>query len=110
MFSLGNLAARRKDKRYQAGTLDTGREQNMNHPEEMLGGQTAEISQEGCDGRRRSFLGLLLGAGAAGGGAVLSVPLVCFILYSLVNGTSSSSWKGNGACVGLFSIYSPLKK
>ena len=107
MFSLGNPAARRKDKGIKR---DAGREQNMDHPEEMLGGKTAEISQEGCDGRRRSFLGLLLGAGAAGVGALLSVPLFRFILHPLLTTTSSSSWKEIGTVEDLASITSPVKK
>src|SRR6266699_6956208 len=110
MFSLGNPTARQKDKRYQAGTLDAGREQNMTLPEEMLGGKTAEISQQGCDGRRRSFLGLLLGAGGAGVGALLSVPLFRFILHPLLTATSSSSWKEIGTVEDLASITSPVKK
>jgi len=59
----------------------------MNHREEMFIGKTADISYEGCDkdritsSSRRSFLGLLLGAGAAGVGALLSVPLFRFLLH-----------------------------
>src|SRR5256886_3752729 len=88
----------------------------MNHTEEMFLGKTADISQEGCDGHqitsssRRSFLGLLLGAGAAAVGALLSVPLFRFMLHPLLTATSSSSWKEVGSVEDLASVTSPVKK
>src|SRR5882672_1436200 len=88
----------------------------MNHPEEMFIGKTADISQEGCGGyqitssSRRTFLGLLLSAGAAGVGALLSVPLVRFLLHPLLTPTSSSSWKEVGTVEDLASVTSPVKK
>jgi len=88
----------------------------MNHREEMFIGKTADISQEVCDGdrttsrSRRSFLGLLLGAGAAGVGALLSVPLFRFLLHPLLTATSSSSWKEVGSVEDLASVTSPVKK
>ena len=88
----------------------------MNHQEEMFIGKTAAISQESGDGHRitcssrRSFLGLLLGAGAAGIGALLSVPLFRFILHPLLTAASSSSWKEVGSVEDLTSVTSPVKK
>ncbi len=88
----------------------------INHREEMFIGKTADISYEGCDGdritssSRRSFLGLLLSAGAAGVGALLSVPLFRFLLHPLLTATSSSSWKEVGSVEDLASVTSPVKK
>jgi len=88
----------------------------MNHPEEMFIDKTADISQEGCGGyqitssSRRTFLGLLLSAGAAGVGALLSVPLFRFLLHPLLTPTSSSSWKEVGTVEDLASVTSPVKR
>src|SRR5437660_12071848 len=87
----------------------------MNHREEMFIGKTADISYEGCDGdritssSRRSFLGLLLGAGAAGVGALLSVPLFRLLLHPLVTATRSSTWKEVGSVEDFASVTSRAK-
>ena len=88
----------------------------MNHSEEMLTGKTADVSEERDDKRqmpssgRRSFLGLLLGAGAATVGAVLSLPLLRFVLHPIFNGKIPSSWKEVCDVEDLAKVTTPVRK
>jgi len=84
--------------------------------EEMLGGKTARASQESYDRRRtppsgrRSFLGFLLGAGGASVGALLSVPLLRFVLHPLIRGTIPLAWTEIGEVKEFASVTAPVKR
>jgi menaquinol-cytochrome c reductase iron-sulfur subunit len=88
----------------------------MDHPEEILTGKTADISQEGDDKHqvpssgRRSFLGLVLGVGAASVGALLSVPLLRFVLHPIFKGKIPSSWKEVCDVEDLAKVTTPVRK
>lgn len=58
---------------------------------------------------RRSFLAGLLGVGTASVGALLSVPLVRFVLYPLLRTTTEIKWSDVGSA-GDFSGAAPIKK
>lgn len=59
---------------------------------------------------RRSFLGVLLGAGAASVGALLSVPLFRFILHPLLRVTTPASWSDVGSVDEFAASAVPVKK
>ena len=59
---------------------------------------------------RRSFLVMLLATGAAGVGALLSAPLVRFVLHPLVRITTPVSWSAVGNVEEFASAALPLKK
>ena len=59
---------------------------------------------------RRSFLGVLLAAGAASVGALLSVPLIRFVLHPLLRVTTPVSWSDVGSVEEFATSASPLKK
>jgi menaquinol-cytochrome c reductase iron-sulfur subunit len=59
---------------------------------------------------RRSFLGLLLGAGVASLATLLSVPLLRFLLHPLVKARAQLSWKEIANVEDLSSVTSPVKK
>jgi menaquinol-cytochrome c reductase iron-sulfur subunit len=59
---------------------------------------------------RRSFLGVLLGAGAASVGALLSVPLIRFVLHPLLRATTPLSWAEVGSVAEFAAAAAPLKK
>jgi menaquinol-cytochrome c reductase iron-sulfur subunit len=88
----------------------------MNPGEEKPAGKITEPSLSGCEKRpsslsaRRSFLGVLLGAGAAAVGALLSVPLIRFVLHPLLRVTTPLSWSEVGRVEEFASIASPVKK
>jgi menaquinol-cytochrome c reductase iron-sulfur subunit len=84
--------------------------------EETHARKTADISREGNDRRRsapsgrRSFLGFLLSAGGASVGALLSVPLLRFVLHPLIRGTIPMSWTEVGSVEELASASEPVKR
>ena len=84
--------------------------------EEMLKGKTADTLQEDRDeGRiassgRRSFLGILLGAGGATVGALLSAPLLRFVLHPIFKATIPLSWTEAGDVKDFASVTSPVKR
>jgi len=88
----------------------------MDHTEEIRIGNTADVFQNDYCGvrsissSRRTFLGLMLSAGAAGLGALLAVPLLRFLLHPLVQATTQPSWKEIGNVEDLASVTSPVKK
>ena len=88
----------------------------MNHPEQTRMGRAAAVFREDDDRLRRtpfgrrSFLGLLLGAGVASLGALLSVPLLRFLLHPLVKAKAQLSWKEIANVEDLASVTSPVKK
>ena len=84
--------------------------------EEKSIARPADASQSGTSGAqaplgaRRSFLGVLLGAGAASVGALLSVPLIRFVLHPLLRITTPLSWSGVGSVDEFTSAVLPVKK
>ena len=59
---------------------------------------------------RRSFFGALLGAGAVAVGALLSVPLVRFVLHPLLRVTTPPSWSDVGSMEEFSAAVLPVKK
>ncbi len=59
---------------------------------------------------RRSFLGVLLAAGGAAVGALLSVPLIRLVLHPLLRSTTPASWSDVGTMDEFGSITAPVKK
>ncbi len=59
---------------------------------------------------RRSFLVVLLGAGAASVGALLSVPLFRFVLHPLLRVTTPLAWSDVGKADEFASATAPVKK
>jgi Rieske Fe-S protein len=59
---------------------------------------------------RRSFLGVLLGAGTVSVGALLSVPLFRFVLHPLLRITTPLSWSDVGSANEFTAAASPVKK
>jgi menaquinol-cytochrome c reductase iron-sulfur subunit len=59
---------------------------------------------------RRSFLGVLLATGTAGVGALLSVPLIRFVLHPLLRVTTPTSWSDVGRADEFSSATDPVKK
>jgi len=86
------------------------------YTEEMFTRRIADISRESYDRRRstssgrRSFLGFLLSAGGASVGALLSVPLLRFVLHPLIRGTIPLSWTEVGSVEEFASASSPVKR
>lgn len=84
-------------------------------PEEMLTRKAADFPP-GYDRRqdpssgRRSFLGFLLAAGGASVGALLSVPLLRFVIHPLIRGTIPSRWTEIGSVGDFASVTSPVQK
>lgn len=58
---------------------------------------------------RRSFLGALIGVGAVGVGALLSIPLVRFALHPILAKTTETAWSDLGAADEFASLASPVK-
>lgn len=59
---------------------------------------------------RRSFLGVLIGMGTVGMGALLSIPLVRFALHPILAKTTETAWSDLGAADEFASITSPVKR
>jgi menaquinol-cytochrome c reductase iron-sulfur subunit len=59
---------------------------------------------------RRSFLGVLMSAAAAGIGALLSVPLVRFFLHPALAAGAPSAWKELGEVKEFEAMTAPVKK
>lgn len=59
---------------------------------------------------RRSFLGVLIGVGTAGVGALLSIPLVRFALHPILAKTTETAWSDLGAADEFASIALPVKR
>lgn len=62
------------------------------------------------DPPRRSFLMALLGAGSAGVGALLAVPVIRFVLHPLLANTTGKAWSEVGSMDEFQSITAPVKK
>jgi menaquinol-cytochrome c reductase iron-sulfur subunit len=70
-------------------------------------------STRGAEGKqvsRRSFLGVLLGFGAAVVGAALSVPLLRVALHPLLKTTTSTEWSDIGKVEEFAAISAPMKR
>jgi menaquinol-cytochrome c reductase iron-sulfur subunit len=65
---------------------------------------------EGEPVSRRSFLGVLLGFGAAVVGAVLSVPLLRVALHPLLSTTTHTDWSDIGKVDEFASLAAPMKR
>ena len=59
---------------------------------------------------RRSFLAGLLGIGATGVGALLSIPLIRFVLHPLLANTTARSWSEVGPVAEFTSFTAPVKR
>ena len=85
-------------------------------PKDMFSPKHPEFSREGHDRRlktgsdRRSFLGFLLSAGGASVGALLSVPLLRFVLHPLIRGTIPLSWTEVGSVEEFAKASEPVKR
>lgn len=62
------------------------------------------------DPPRRSFLIALLGAGTAGVGALLAVPVIRFVLHPLLANTTGKAWSEVGRMDEFQTITAPVKK
>jgi menaquinol-cytochrome c reductase iron-sulfur subunit len=82
----------------------------------MLTGRSFDTSSESYDRRqpttlgRRSFLGFLLAAGSASVGALLSVPLLRFVIHPLIKGTIPLAWTEVGEVKEFSSVTAPVKR
>lgn len=70
--------------------------------------ECAESSAATATQDRRSFLGVLLGVGTVGVGAVLSVPLVRFALHPTLKRTTETAWSDLGPVDEFASITAPV--
>jgi menaquinol-cytochrome c reductase iron-sulfur subunit len=59
---------------------------------------------------RRSFLGLLLGVGTVVVGALLSIPLVGFVLFPLFRKTAETEWADAGPASDFTSLVAPVER
>jgi menaquinol-cytochrome c reductase iron-sulfur subunit len=59
---------------------------------------------------RRSFLAALLGAGSAGVGVLLAIPVIRFVLHPLLATTTEKSWSEVGSVDEFQSLTAPVKK
>jgi menaquinol-cytochrome c reductase iron-sulfur subunit len=66
--------------------------------------------REGAIPTRRSFLAGLLAVGAAGVGALLSIPLIRFVLHPLLANTTARSWSEVGSLAEFTSLTAPVKR
>jgi menaquinol-cytochrome c reductase iron-sulfur subunit len=78
----------------------------------MVSDESPELTKHPSDGElpaqgRRSFLGALLGVGAAVGGALLSVPLLRFALFPLIRRTTELKSASLGAVSDFASLSEP---
>ena len=62
------------------------------------------------DPPRRSFLAALLGAGSAGVGVLLAIPVIRFVLHPILASTTEKSWSDVGKEEEFQAITSPVKK
>lgn len=69
-----------------------------------------ETSAEAEIPPRRSFLVGLLGIGVAGVGALLSVPVIRFVLHPLLANPTARSWSEVGPLADFASITAPMKR
>ncbi len=62
-----------------------------------------------ADGSRRSFLGALLGLGAAGVGVLLAIPVLRYIFYPLTANSGESGWTEVDSVASLANVQTPLR-
>lgn len=78
------------------------------------GSSSADVPLSGTAGAaspaRRSFLAALLALGTASVGALLTIPLVRFVLHPLLRSTTPTSWSEVGRTDGFSAASSPVKK
>ena len=80
-------------------------------PNERFGfGERDESAQVPNDHGRRSFLGALLAAGAAGVGALLFLPVVRFVLHPVLAKTTEKSWSDVGSVGEFESTAAPVQR
>ena len=65
---------------------------------------------EAASTTRRSFLGVLIGVGTVGVGALLSAPLVRFALYPAFARTTETKWSDIGAIQDFASMTAPVAR
>lgn len=59
---------------------------------------------------RRSFMGVLIGIGSAGMGAILAVPVLRFVLYPLYAKATGSEWSDVGDASDFATTTTPIRK
>jgi menaquinol-cytochrome c reductase iron-sulfur subunit len=72
--------------------------------------QSTATAQDPVSQARRSFLGGLLGAGMAGVGALLVIPVVRFVLHPVLARTTEKSWSDVGRVDEFQDFDAPVKK
>ena len=86
---------------------------------EFKSGQTNDLCQKESPQKnisdvefpgRRSFLGMLIGAGSLGIAAVLSAPVVRFVLHPLLSTTTETKWSDVGNVDEFASLNGPVKR
>ena len=88
--------------------MDTGMSQATGDPIERADRQ--RHSRGLTFTKRRSFLGMLLGIGTVGVGALLSVPLIRFAFYPALAKTTETEWSDLGPVEEFASITGPVKR
>ena len=78
--------------------------------EQGNGVQENGVSKEVIVINRRSFFGVLLGIGTAGMGALLSVPVLRYVLYPLYAKSQQSDWSVVGTMDEFSNLSQPIRK
>jgi menaquinol-cytochrome c reductase iron-sulfur subunit len=104
------------DRTIRPAAIGRGKGAMVDFKAESLTGKTAGASPNGHEGLeitssgRRSFLGLLLGAGAATVGALLSAPLVRFALHPVFKAAIPLLWTEVGELKDFASAKAPVQR
>ena len=72
--------------------------------------QSERAAQDGANSPRRSFLGGLLTAGAAGVGALLIIPVIRVVLHPVLGKTTEKSWSDVGKVDEFPAASAPLQR
>lgn len=88
--------------------MDRGTPQETVQPTESSG-RGMKVA-EAASTTRRSFLGVLIGVGTVGVGALLSAPLVRFALYPAFARTTETKWSDIGAIQDFASMTAPVAR